>query len=729
MVFCCSNKVGADDGVAHSTSYEKVNRKCHDVLFLVIFVAFWLGMFAIAGAGVSAGDPERLIFASDFQGQTCGAKAYKDKPLVYYPRMNQDLIEASQRGTSPVDTKLYGICVSKCPSRNDYICNYDQYKSDGTYAGKDSQKTAVAKDIFSKGPCWYVGVDTTPTIFRCIPKQQSNTNTTKWCSTPDGLVRNKTATDKNGNPYYNAVTGNPTAYCETVYFERSSSGYEQGQENPLFEKLRSVAALFSSWAGDIQTTVSPIAICGLVLPLVLGLAFLVMLRYCAGCMVWTVIYCVIVLCAACSFGLSVKAGMIGTGTFATTPLAGYSASLATQTQNDNQTIYEIVAWVCIVLTLVLFVTICFMRHKVKVCIGVIREASRCMACFPQLLVWPIVPSLAFFALFAYWLVVGAYVASSSSTSLVSYANDVVGNATASTSFSFTSVDSSNVTTYLGLYHLFGLLWTNQLIQAISICTIAGTVNKYYWARDKSQLTGKPIRIALYNALRYHMGSLVFGSLIVAIVQMIRIILAYIDHKTQKLQQSNIVIKLAMKCVQCCMWCMEKCLKYISKTAYIMIAMKGGSFCSSTRQAVGLLWANLAQIGLANTVVSFMLLLAELVIVLASSLVFYLIIDRDESYAMGGPNELSTPMIPVLVVALVAWFVSDKFMGLFGCVVDSTLLMFCVDKKENKGTAEGYFMSDELARLLGEKRSSSTASAKQEKVAKSAGAGAGAGAGD
>jgi len=108
--FCCSGKVAAE-GENLSTSYEKVNRKCHDVLFLVLFAVFWIGMLAIAGAGLANGDPERLIYATDYIGDTCGSGALKDKPLVYYPRMNKDLLDATSAGTPAVDAKLYGICV------------------------------------------------------------------------------------------------------------------------------------------------------------------------------------------------------------------------------------------------------------------------------------------------------------------------------------------------------------------------------------------------------------------------------------------------------------------------------------------------------------------------------------------------------------------------------------------------------------------------------------------
>jgi len=420
------------------------------------------------------------------------------------------------------------------------------------------------------------------------------------------------------------------------------------------------------------------------------------------------------ICSGASFAFAVKAGMIGSGYFTTAPiLAAQAETLSTENAKENELLFTILAWCCIVTTLVLSVMICFMRHKVNVCVGILKESCKALSHIPLLMVWPLVPSIMFVALFLYWSVISAYVASAGSESLAAYADTKVAAANAvaadaastygNSTITFKSFETSNAQTYMAMYHLFGFLWTNQVIQAISMCTIAGAVNKYYWARDKTEMSSKPIRIGFYNAIRYHLGSLIFGSLIVAVVQFIRCVLAYIDQKTKNLQNSNIMVKIGMKCIQCCMWCLEKCLKYISKSAYIMIAMKGGSFCNSTRKAVGLLWDNMSQIALANSIVVFMLFLAEICISLLCAMAFYSLINSNEDYKEGGSKEISQPMIPVVLVALIAWFVSDKFMGLFGNIVDSTLLMFCVDKAENKGTDDGYFMSDGLAKLLGENK--------------------------
>lgn len=117
---------------------------------------------------------------------------------------------------------------------------------------------------------------------------------------------------------------------------------------------------------------------------------------------------------------------------------------------------------------------------------------------------------------------------------------------------------------------------------------------------------------MLKCYRYHLGSLAFGSLIIAIVQMIRVLLEYVDAKLKG--KENPVAKFFIKwvnrscsskklsvdkqdkwkqnvffyyfeenpakfivwiwfsrCLKCCFWCLEKFLKFLNKNAYILVS--------------------------------------------------------------------------------------------------------------------------------------------------------------
>jgi choline transporter-like protein 2/4/5 len=327
--------------------------------------------------------------------------------------------------------------------------------------------------------------------------------------------------------------------------------------------------------------------------------------------------------------------------------------------------------------------------------GIIREASEAIRQAPALICFPLVPFVLLLGLVVYWIVAGAYISSMASFSLGDLKSAVSMNSTTSTNSSAVStMDSNDLTQYFIAYHFFGLLWTNQVIQAISMCTIAGVVCQYYWSRQKEREGCGGLRSiarSFKNCFRYHFGSLVFGALIIAIVQFARAVLAYIDKQTQGLQDKNRLLKLAMKLIQCCMWCLEKFLKFISRNAYILVAMRGGSFCASTREAFSLIFANLAQIAVTASISAFLLLLAKATITFTCGAAMFAIIDNDPSYALNGSNELSSPAVPLIMCVILAWFVASTFMNVYELAIDTILLCFCVDLKDNK---EGsYYMSE------------------------------------
>merc|ERR1712039_925872 len=71
----------------------------------------------------------------------------------------------------------------------------------------------------------------------------------------------------------------------------------------------------------------------------------------------------------------------------------------------------------------------------------------------------------------------------------------------------------------------------------------------------------------------------------------------IDRQTQKLQKNNLFIKLLMKCVACCMYCLEKTLKFITNYCYIYVALQGSGFCIACKHTFQLMFAFPAQVAI------------------------------------------------------------------------------------------------------------------------------------
>eukprot|EP00939_MAST-03C_sp_MAST-3C-sp1_P004198 g4198.t1 len=261
---------------------------------------------------------------------------------------------------------------------------------------------------------------------------------------------------------------------------------------------------------------------------------------------------------------------------------------------------------------------------------------------------------------------------------------------------------TTLNTLLFWFHLFSFLWTLNFVEAIGICVIAGAVCQWYWilpskGGGKKMPSRFPVLSAVTRVYRFHLGSMAYGSAIVAIVQIIRTIMAYIDRKTKDIQAKNCVVRYLMKVVHCLLWCFEKCVKFITKNAYIYVAMRGYSFCKAARNAFYALVHNMRQFAVTYAITSIFMLLGKVMITLFCGFMAYLWLEYDEDYAEGQEKELYLPVFPVIVASVIAYFAADNFLNVYELAISSVLLCFCEDYKMHIGTGKEHmaFMSDSL----------------------------------
>ena len=194
----------------------------------------------------------------------------------------------------------------------------------------------------------------------------------------------------------------------------------------------------------------------------------------------------------------------------------------------------------------------------------------------------------------------------------------------------------------------------------------------------------PIRRSMHRAVRYHVGSIALGSFIVAVVQFIRAVLEYIDRKTKKMQEGNPILKYVMCCVKYCMWYLEKVLKYINRNAYILVAVKGYSYCYSAIHAIKLLIMNMARIAVINTVGDFLTWLGKIVVTGICGVLAFLMCDMDMYTDPDSANYITSPLLPVIVTVFIAYQEADIFMGVYEMAVDTIMLSFCEDCNTSGG---------------------------------------------
>ena len=248
------------------------------------------------------------------------------------------------------------------------------------------------------------------------------------------------------------------------------------------------------------------------------------------------------------------------------------------------------------------------------------------------------------------------------------------------------------------YTLITFLWTVQICQATAFLIMATAVATLYWSPvfidrdgDGKNDSKWPVLHAIKQTFRYHFGSVVFGSLLITIFELLRIMLAYLDKHTRGLQEANTLVKCVMKAAACCLWCFEKVIKYLTRNAYIYIAITGDNFLTAAWGAFKLVFANPLRCMIIQSTIWALSMLGRFGIVMSTTACFWLYITFGEEFQPNGDKPVSRPEYPALCVAILSYLVANAFMVAYECTTDTLLLSFLLDEKFAKERGAGYVL--------------------------------------
>ncbi|GAQ83028.1 hypothetical protein KFL_001330110 [Klebsormidium nitens] len=674
-----SRRPSNDRGYVVSRVVE--DRKCRDVLFLILFVLFWIGMLIVAGSAFAKGDPRRLVYGLDYRGNLCGASDAQPNLVGFDTRywMNPQQIYDSGNPLDPFSlSDARSICLKGCPEVSNtslsWVCDYPEgpkppVQDMETWAARNYDYydllTPQQKNFSAnlQGPCYPVLLPSDNFFWSCQP-QQSGLNTEAYATWRAAPVNGIQVASSNSQYYADAVKA----------------------------LLNQPAAILNRYVADLGRAWLVLVVCAGVAPFILGFVFLILMRFLAGLMTWLFIIGVNLLLIAVVLYTYAKAGVIGSD--AVNALIGESAARQldlTGTTGQEATDLKYVAIALTIFTVLFIIFTIIMIKRIRIAIGVVQVACKAIGHIPSLVFFPIFPVIAVAALGVYWVAVTIYLFSAG-TIEPTQGCDIAGCCQYSV---FNSTFQCGVENCCGydiqyntsmkwvlLYHLFGLLWTSHFVVGVSLCIIAGGVSSYYWSRgDISSVPLVPLFGSVYRTFRYHLGSVAFGSLLVATVELVRFIAAYLQRKLKEAGQGSWT-KWLCCCVQCWLGCLEWIVNFINRNAYIMIAIKGKGFCSSAQTAAKLLFGNVLRVAAVNVIGDFVLFLGKMAVSLACAVFAFLMLDG-ERYKTG-QDKISSPLAPVLFVWGVAFIIASIFFGVVEMAVDTVLLAFCEDCEENGG---------------------------------------------
>ncbi|CAE7456067.1 slc44a1, partial [Symbiodinium microadriaticum] len=311
--------------------------------------------------------------------------------------------------------------------------------------------------------------------------------------------------------------------------------------------------------------------------------------------------------------------------------------------------------------------LCVMRKRIVLALGIVKEASRALAAMPILVLMPVFQALAIVVFLVPWTIYAIYLASSGDIE-VHETSDTPGDET-----QYKTMEYDQNTRLAFLYLLFCWFWTSEFILAVGQITSAMAISAWYFTRDKKSEGNGTVIWAFRTTCFYHLGTAAFGSLIIAIIKTIRAILAYLQKKAKK--SGNQLALCVLRMLQCCMWCVEKCMRFLNKNAYIQTAIYGYSFCKACRSAFFLIARNVLRVIAVSYVGDFVLFLGKLFVPLLTTFLCYLALG----YAIGGKN-VNGLVGPLVVVFILSYFIVNIFVEVFGMAISTILICYCADEE-------------------------------------------------
>jgi len=225
---------------------------------------------------------------------------------------------------------------------------------------------------------------------------------------------------------------------------------------------------------------------------------------------------------------------------------------------------------------------------------------------------------------------------------------------------------------------FCFLWNNAFLIATGQFIVAVACGLWFFTpREQKGQRGRLVRTGVWYCFRYHAGSLAMGAFIIAVVQFVRYMLMYLER--QATAAKNRVAACVMRIVAWFLWCLEKCIKFLNKNAYIQIALIGKGFCPSAKAAFWLILRNAARFAWVGLLGGIINLIGIAFIVVATAVAGYFILKEMH------PD--ITPVLPMGVYIVTAYLVAKLYMNVFHLAVASILQCFLAT--EEMGGDDGF----------------------------------------
>jgi len=614
------------------------SRKCTDCLCLIMLAGVWSSMGYMGWFAFNNANPLYLLNGVDWQGNICGLdEVVKDKPLW-----------------TLVSWTGMGKCTDACPSTTIWQ-NVDPFNP------KDMDKLICKEGL--PGLEWWKNFPFYRLYYGdCMYSFQSQ-NLLGYCVINDMKML--------------------TSVFEKFFpFDDDSDDDTATTPKNMLKKAGESTSLITDIVGDLYSARWQILGFGFGASVLLSFLYsnAMAISIVTKTVVWGSIFSIFFLGIAIAGYAKYQAGV---WEYEVPQLRG-DGDIALMKTVSNGGFGFAVFWLCFIL---------FMRDRLNLAIGLVIETARALSSMPLLIIFiPVFQVICYAGFTIPWLFFLVYMAAMGNIT-TSTGSFNAGAMTIDYAYKEFSYDKQQQD--LAWFYLFGYFWTSEFIVALGQMFTAMALCCYYFTRDKKKIGNCTVCSAICLVCRYHLGTVAFGSCIVALVRLLR---AYVDYLEKTAGKNKTELqKLIMRCLKCMMYCIERCIKYINFNAYIQTCIWGTTFCVSGFNAFWLIFRNIARIAAVTGVTGFLSFIGKVTVILGTGGSFYYTMNRE------WPHLVNSLVVPTVLVMFIATGVAIMFFEVFGMGTTVLLQCYIADEEMFKDDAEGCFATDSLKSYLVSKK--------------------------
>lgn len=651
----------------------KHNRKCRDVVFLVIFIAFWVAMIVNSSFGFNQGNPLRLTYGLDYKGNVCGDRnadpRLRELELKYWLNPNQ-VYQSGLKNSQDKLENARSICLLDCPIPSEdslnWVCDYpegdirmsvnDWIDRNYDYFADLTPELRNAS-LQLQGPCYPVIFPSVNVYWSCqFIARASNVSLRHWQQMGGVNI------------------------VEDMVIDKS-----------IHQSINSRSAVLKRYVADVGKSWPVLIVCGGIVPLFLSIIWLLMIRHFVTGMPWITVVLFNILIVSVTMFYYLKAGWIGND--AISPIIGEHDPYYRVSAREVSHLHAAAVLMTVVMIVAILSSVAIVR-RILMATSVLKVAAKVIGEVQALIIFPVITYAILAIFYMFWLSAALNLFSSGRvTQNICNSNccayDLKIKKVRCDSCCGYSIQYTPHIAAAILFHLFGCYWATQFFVACSSTVLAGSVASYYWARGEAsqEIPFLPVFGSMKRLIRYSLGSVAIGSLIVSFVESIRFMLEALRRKLKvsnsmpESQFGRAIHHTRQFCLRCISWI----IKSVNRNAYIMIAITGKGFFKASEIATELIISNILRIGKVNVIGDVILFLGKLSVSLTSALFAFLMLDSHKYKS--GHNKISSPLFPVLACWSLGYIVATLFFGVVEMSIDTIILSFCQDADEHQGTAQ------------------------------------------